>query len=582
MAHLGICYGHNATVALIKDNRLIFCQSEERFNRIKNSTGFPGQTLDYVYRHILSPSEVRSATLFQRSVFGYLHLKKKNFQAHQYGYYLDPEIRSTGMKQVFLSSALGWALNTRRIAAKEKDAALKAEQMGWFASALKLPLSKVNELDHHLSHTYSVVPSVRAWGRALIFTLDGQGDWSCATVSIYQDDQLKVIRRDDHRNSLGYFYSAVTALMGMKAGEHEFKVMGLAPYAKPEYYCSLVEKLGRLIRISDDGSWVSAVTPSGLQAELERLFRYQRFDNIAGAIQELTEKLILDWIHFWIKKTGCKDIAVSGGVFMNVKACQRVAASEGVGRLFVMPSAADESTAIGSAVWGQEVFAKEGPVEPLAHLYLGTTNSDASIEEAIRLSGAAERYDISRPKNMAEEVARLLAENEVVARCAGPMEFGARSLGNRAILANASDVDNLRFINEAIKNRDFWMPFTPSILDSEMARYVVNHERIFAPYMCITFDSTQEAQQHLKAAIHPADRTLRPQCVTKDWNPDYHAIISAFKRRTGMGGILNTSFNLHGEPVVCSPSDAIRTVDNSGLRNLVLNGYLLRKKAALV
>ena len=158
------------------------------------------------------------------------------------------------------------------------------------------------------------------------------------------------------------------------------------------------------------------------------------------------------------------------------------------------------------------------------------------------------------------------------------MEFGARALGNRSILANPSDFANLNIINEAIKSRDFWMPFTPSILEEAMPKYIKNHDRIFAPYMCITFDSTPEARKDLKAALHPKDFTVRPQCVLRDWNPDYYEIIKKFMDLTGIGGVLNTSFNLHGEPNVCSPADAIHTLDNSGLNYLAMGSFLLQKR----
>jgi carbamoyltransferase len=190
----------------------------------------------------------------------------------------------------------------------------------------------------------------------------------------------------------------------------------------------------------------------------------------------------------------------------------------------------------------------------------------------------AARCDVSQPGNINLTIAKLLAENKIVARCSGRMEFGARALGNRSILANPSDFTNLNTINEAIKCCDFWMPFTPSILEEEMPRYIQNHDRIFAPYMCITFDSTPEARRDLRAALHPKDFTVRPQCVIKAWNPDYHEIISEFKRLTGIGGVLNTSFNLHGEPNVCSPADAIHTLDNSGLNYLAMGSYLLSKR----
>jgi carbamoyltransferase len=164
----------------------------------------------------------------------------------------------------------------------------------------------------------------------------------------------------------------------------------------------------------------------------------------------------------------------------------------------------------------------------------------------------------------------------------GRAEWGARALGNRSILANPSHFDTVKVINEMIKNRDFWMPFTPSILDTDERRYVRNPRSIQATYMCITFDSTPLAEDHLAAAMHPYDKTLRPQVVIESWNPSYYKLIKAFKQLTGIGGVLNTSFNLHGEPNVNSPADAIHTLEQSGLKHLVINNILIQKQAPSV
>ncbi len=578
MIHIGVCYGHNATVAVIRDGVLVFCQSEERLNRIKNSTGFPALTLEHVYKHVVDREEVRSATLFQKSVFGYLHLKHQGFRSYQYGDYLDASLIRKGFRERLLKTRFGWQIKKMRINARERNRRFKEEAHEYFSRSLGLSPVQVNYIDHHLSHAYSTLPGIQSWGKALIFTLDAVGDWTCATVNRYEDGALQVLSTTEHDNSLGYYYASTTSILGMKAGEHEFKVMGLAPYANRNYFEPILKSLESLIKVTDDGRWASEVNPVRLREELERIYRYRRFDNIAGAIQQLTEELILKWVHYWIERTGINDIAVSGGVFMNVKACQRLAESKTVGRLFIMPSAADESTAIGAAVWGNITNDPHSTLAPLQDLYLGMEFSDSAIEEAIRETGASGRYDINIPENINKEIGRLIAENEVVARCSGRMEFGARALGNRSILANPSYMQNLTFINDAIKSRDFWMPFTPSILEEDMPRYIVNHDRIFAPYMCITFDTTAEARKDLIAAIHPRDFTARPQCVKEDWNPDYYEIISTFKKLTGVGGVLNTSFNLHGEPNVCSPTDAIQTVDRSGLRHLAMGKFRLTKK----
>ena len=574
--HLGIHYGHNATVAVVKDGRLIFCQSEERLNRIKNSTGFPEQTLEYVYEAVCSPDEVMSATLFQESIFGYLTLKAHNFKPFQYGYFLSPD--APGGRSL-LPPEIYWRLSQWRARqVKERNPVLAREAAAYFSRELRLSEDRIHLVKHHLSHAYSAVPNIAHRDDVLIFTLDGSGDYVSATVSRWQGGKLSLLQRTDHRNSIGYVYSAVTSLMGMKSGEHEFKVMGLAPYAKAGYYRQLVERLNHLLWIDDAGQWVARFPPTVLLRELEKIFRFQRFDNIAGAVQQFTEELVQSWALYWVNQTGVRDIAVAGGVFMNVKASQRLLSCAEIRSMFVVPSAADESTAIGAAFYASHRFMPEIPLQPLRDLYLGRDYSDEEIAAFLQRGDISARYGITRPDTIDGVVARLIADNQVVARFSGAMEFGARALGNRSILANPSSFQTVELINAAIKSRDFWMPFTPSILEEDMGRYIVGHERIHAPYMCITFDTTAEARRDLPAAIHPRDHTARPQCVIQDWNPGYHRLISEFKRLTGIGAVLNTSFNLHGEPNVCSPADAIHTLDESGLKYLALGPYLLQKR----
>lgn len=573
---LGLHYGHNATVAVSENGKIVFCQSEERLNRIKNSTGFPIHTLNYIYENICTPDEIDSITLFQESLSSYLFLKKHHFKSFQYGYYLSPEVINGGR---FSRSELKWQLSQWRARNSiESNTNLRAEALDYFSRSTGVPEKKIKFIKHHAAHAYSTIAHIQNWENALVFTLDGVGDYTSATVSKLDNGRLLVLQETDHRNSLGYFYTAITALLGMKAGEHEFKVMGLAPYSSPKYYKPILDQLKKLIWLDENGQFVAKLPPTALMSALDKIILHQRFDNVAGAIQTLVEELIIIWIRYWTSKTKILNIAISGGVFMNVKACQKIIQELPIDKYFVMPSAADESTAIGAAYWaGIQSSTPVLPV-PFSDLYLGREFTDEEISSDFSAMNASARYKIVKPEKLSRSVAELLANNQVVARFSGRMEFGARALGNRSILANPSDFSTVELINASIKSRDFWMPFTPSILAEDVSQYIVDHERIFAPYMSITFDTTELAQKHIKAAIHPRDKTARPQCVLPDWNPEYHEIISEFKNLTGIGAVLNTSFNLHGEPNVCSPRDALHTMDNSGLKYLAIGSYLLEKR----
>jgi carbamoyltransferase len=574
---IGIVYEHDPTVCLMEDGKVTFCQSEERITRHKGCYGFPVETLRHVYRHVAPPESIDLAAVYEKSIIGMLVLQQHRDNAPPPSWDSTPSpLRA--LKKHVLMTEWGMRLSAWKSARTERHPRLRRDAEAYFASLFQLEPGRIRYVDHHSSHAHSVLPNIADWGRALVLTLDGSGDGACATVNLLERGKIERISSCGDRHSLGFYYSDTTVILGLKAFEDEFKLMGLAPYAKPEEFKPLLERLRRLLRIDERGEWKSALPAVARFESLERAYRRERFDHIAGAIQALTEELVVAWVRYWIAKTDCRNVAVAGGVFMNVKASQRLAQLPEVDRLFVMPSAGDESCAIGAAVWGTRECAPDTPLQPLGDLYLGVAYSEAEVERTLVDTQAASRYTITKPPDIDREVARLLAQNAIVARCSGRMEFGARALGNRSILANPGDPSNVQRINAAIKGRDFWMPFAPSILEEDMDRYVHGHERIFAPYMCVAFDSTPAARRELPAVIHPADGTLRPQAIRQAWNPGFHAIVSAFKAMTGIGAVLNTSFNLHGEPIVCSPADAIRTADRSGLEFLVLGKSLLAKR----
>jgi carbamoyltransferase len=577
MRVLGIVDGHNATLCLLENGRVAFAQSEERLSRLKNSSGFPSLTLGYIHERIAPPETIDLAVLYGTSAYGYRHFVDASEPSSTSGGHYWSQRSASDWRRRIIETTLGWKLRRARWDALDRSASLRARIRAKFAELLHMPEERFVAVDHHLSHVYSAIPNIQEWPRALVFTLDGAGDGLCATVSLCEGGRVTRLDSTDEWHSIGAYYWATTLVLGMKGLEHEGKVMGLAPYGRPSAYAPLLRELERRITVTDAGEWKSVHNPDRLPYDLEELFRFQRFDNIAGAVQELTERLVLRWIEGWVRRTGCADVAVAGGVFLNVKLSQRILDAPWMGRFFVVPSAGDESCAIGAAVWGSMTRRPDIAIEPLQGLYLGAEFTDEEVAAEIERSGASARYRVHQPAGIADYVGQLLADNHIVARCCGRMEFGARALGNRSILANPRDPRNVARINQAIKSRDFWMPFAPSILEEEMARYVVHSGRYFAPYMSITFDSTPTARQDLAAAIHPRDFTMRPQAVRREWNPEYHAIISAFAARTGIQGVLNTSFNLHGEPLVCSPRDAIHTLDNSDLDTLVLGSYVLEK-----
>jgi len=216
-------------------------------------------------------------------------------------------------------------------------------------------------------------------------------------------------------------------------------------------------------------------------------------------------------------------------------------------------------------------------ISKINNLYLGTSYTEQKIESYMRTNGFFDKYEIVKPENINQLVAQLLAANQVVARFSGAMEFGARALGNRSILSNPASYENIKIINDMIKNRDFWMPFAATILEKDAGKYLINPKNMTAPFMAITFNTTALAHKNLPAALHPYDQTSRPQILNQDANPSYYELINEFKKNTGSSAILNTSFNLHGEPNVESPKDAFYTFANSGLKYMAIGPFLIKK-----
>jgi carbamoyltransferase len=267
---------------------------------------------------------------------------------------------------------------------------------------------------------------------------------------------------------------------------------------------------------------------------------------------------------------------------MNVKANMLLAAEDWVRDLFAFPSCGDESNAVGAAYLGylQRCAATGAPprMRPFGAGYLGPDVTADDAEAVIRSRDLASRYAVSEHERIEERIADLLVADGVVARCAGRMEFGARALGNRSILANPADHRVVGLINRMIKNRDFWMPFAPTVLREREADYLVNPKGLASPHMMLAVPTNPKRRDDIVAAIHSHDATARAHILDEAANPAYHRVIREFEGRTGIGAVLNTSFNLHGEPLVCSADDAVDTFERSGLPHLALDRFLISKR----
>jgi len=585
MIVLGINETHCATAAVLRDGRIVGCASEERFTRLKNDAGYPRLAIDALLEECgLTPANIDVVALAGARAASREWLNRvlhdEAYAREYYGVSLPSPWRALGRRARKMGAKLGLADPSRG-----KFGISEGERLGFVTDHLGIPKDRIVCLDHHTCHAAAAYYGSGFAGKdALVLTNDNSGDGLCATASTGRG--LELTRHEaapSAPGSLGAFYSFVTLGLGMKFGEHEYKVMGMAPYASEKYAQRAEAALRRVFDLEDGRPalfrWQEPGERYGL---LLKTTLGLRFDAVAGGAQRLLEDIILRWGRLMHERFGGGRVALGGGCFMNVKANMLLGQEDWVEDLFVFPSCGDESNAVGAAylAYLQECAKRgvTGRLEPFGPAYLGNRVTDEDAEAVIRARGLEGRYKVAFQDRIEEKIAELLVSDGVVARCAGRMEFGARALGNRSILANPSDHRVVPLINRMIKNRDFWMPFAPTILAERAAEYLVNPKGLASPYMMLAMPTRPEAREALVAAVHPQDGTARPQILEQAWNPEYHAVIAEFERRTGIGAVLNTSFNLHGEPVVGSAADAVDTFERSGLPHVAVGHWLISKK----
>jgi carbamoyltransferase len=567
MIVLGIHDGHDASACLMRDGEVVLASAEERRRNRKNYAGVPSESIRELFqRSGISPSNVdlvaigcrirtTSPSREAKRIYGPLHLAGSLGRYHW----------STAVGQRILVR-----LSRRR-------------SLYGYLDSLGVSAQRI-AFDHHESHAACAYYS-RPWVQdALVLTLDGAGDGLCATVWKGTGQDMTLLATTPKFHSVpAELYSNITAHLGLQPYEHEYKVMGMAPYGQAE---RCIDKLRDLFKVEGLEFRNCAGRSHGrMRNLLHTRLRGQRFDNVAAACQVVFEELVLQWVRNAIEATGLRNLACCGGAFLNVKANKLIRELPEVDRLYVYPASDDGGTSVGAAILGYLHLCKQRGlafgVHPRKDMYLGLRYSD---EECLAAIEGNSQVEYRRMKDAAEEIAALLATKRIVARFAEAEEWGPRSLGNRSILADPRDMGIIRKLNFAIKHRDFWMPFATSILEEDAAKYIsgydpaANGEPGAAPlYMIEAYDTNQPAGEEIVAGTHPFDKTVRPQ-VVDGLNPAYRDIIRAFQRRTGVGAVLNTSFNLHGFPIVGTPQVAVETLLNSELDALALGPYLVWKR----
>lgn len=570
MRVLGIHDGHNASAALVEDGELVFALQEERPRNIKNFNGFPEESIAALLgERRLGANDIDVVALSSRYMDGPSTTEELLAYFGRQGTPLTITLKKISKLRVVQRWRERQSL-ARRFAVLDR---------------LGFPREKVNIIEHHLCHAGAAYYGLGkdAKKQYLVLTLDGGGDWLCSTVSVAREGKIERIASTAYGHSVGDLYSRTTYYMGMTPWEHEYKLMGLAPYASEKYSRKAAKIYETYLDLDLRNPLVFKrkvfEDTNHILGRLRHDLRRERFDSVAGGLQMFTEELIVRWIRAAIKETGIRDILCGGGVFMNVKANKLIAELPEVASMAVFPSCGDESNSIGAAwaAYYEKSSASHAP-HLLKHCYLGTSFPDDAAMDAVRGAERAGAIRVGCEANINRRIAELLAEGKIVARATGPVEFGARALGNRSIFADPKNQNVVPVINTMIKNRDFWMPFAPIVLADRAGRYLINPKKLSSPYMMMAFDTPKAVRDEIIAAIHPADGSARAEILEPGQNPDVEEILREFERATGRAMLLNTSFNLHGSPIVYGPEEALWTFLNSGLEYLALGTFLVTKR----
>ena len=590
---LGIsCYYHDAAAVLLRDGEVVAAAEEERFSRIKHDYGFPKLAIDFC----LEQAGVRGQDL------DYVVFFEKPFRK------LD-RILMTALQtypqswKVFRESMISWMLDKMWVATTLQD------QLG-------ISKDKILFSEHHLSHAASAF-LCSPFQEAAILTVDGVGEWVTATYGVGRGSDIKLHKQIEFPHSLGLLYSAFTAFLGFEVNEGEYKVMGMAPYGEPRY----VDKVWKLVHQHADGSFALDMdyfsfhhsTDRTFSKKFEALFgdprptklnffteatgypKYfgaapsnylelcklnQHYADIAASIQKVTEEVLLGMARNVQKQTGLKRLCIAGGVGLNSVANSRILRETDFEELYVQPAAGDGGGALGAALWAYNTLLGKPRNFTMKHAYWGRANSEAEISQFLTQNNIPFRK-LKGEDELLDTVVDRLMNAKVIGWSQGRFEWGPRALGSRSILADPRNPEMKDIVNAKIKFREPYRPFAPSVLAECTEKYfelpsATKHYP--ARFMLYVVPVVQSQHSTLPAITH-VDGTGRLQTVFPDQSPLYYKLIQRFGQATGVPVVLNTSFNLKGEPVVNTPANAFHTFRTSEMDTLVMENFVVEKSS---
>lgn len=584
---------HDSAAALVKDGEIIAAAQEERFSRIKHDLGIPINAIEYC-------------------------LKEANITAEDIDYvvYYDNPLLTLDR---FLKNILVLGEDAKVLINKSSESMFGTKM--WIHLSLRDVLGKLGKQDkllvsnHHISHAASAFyPS--PFEEAAFITFDGVGEWATTTIGYGKGNELRILKEIDYPHSVGLLYSAFTYFCGFKVNSGDYKLMGLAPYGEPLYYDLIKEKI---IDIKEDGSYhlnlkyfdfyrndvmtndAFAELFGGPKREQEAEITKREMD-MAASVQKVVEEIVLKTAAYAKKLTGMKNLVLAGGVALNCVANGKLLVEGTFENIWIQPAAGDAGGALGAALY--TYYVKTDALREVHDFdiqkgsYLGPEFGEKEVREYLDTNSYPYHSYDTQEKN--DVIAHLLEEEKIVGLCNGRMEFGPRALGNRSIIGDARSVRTQSQMNLKIKYRESFRPFAPSVLLEDAGEYFQLKGKE-SPYMLLCAPVTEDrkkpfdmkqfyedsgkidllpivnmARSDIPAVTH-VDYSARVQTVSRDVNPEYYGIIEAFKKLTGVGVIVNTSFNVRGEPIVCTPQDAYECFMRTEMDALVYGNIVLYK-----
>jgi carbamoyltransferase len=591
----------DSTVTLVEDGTIRYAAAEERFTRVKLQDGFPWQAMsDCLERTGTDASEISAVTYpflpwaEETRLFTEKLQREKAYLEEQESVQTTRLMREAearvpartgsipGLQHPNEKMAKGFAKTlayrvlagdsvvSRNVAKRGSDQwGRDAQQFHkkWqeeLESALgEMGLAdKLKRYEHHVTHAANAYFG-SGFDEALIISLDGYGSGLAGSASIGRNGQIERVHGIEYPHSLGTFYESVTSGLGFRPSRHEGKIVGLAAYGDPNVLRDVL-----LARVDQQPGNYRILESNNLYFARMLAAQFPKID-VAAAYQHVLELVATSYVGHYLTQTGLRNVVLSGGVVANVKLNQRIFELDAVDNIFVHPNMGDGGCGTGAALL--EFQGNPNIARKLSDVYLGPSYEDDEIEAALQRSQLAfDKYSPIEPK-----IAQLIAAGKVVARFAGRMEYGPRALGNRSILYHAREPEVNQWLNQRLGRTEF-MPFAPATLHEHRNQCYLNMDGAdyAAQFMTITFDCTEFMKRESPAAVH-VDGTARPQLVTAESNPSFHRVLTEYHRLTGLPSVINTSFNMHEEPIVCSPDDAIRAFLQGNLDYLAVGSYLV-------